>query len=1765
MLVAIALVFGVSWAWAADPDLENDYTLVKSVTFGDGADFAASGTCAYTAYDTGNKKQQTLTILTEPEDAAGWIALQAWANGGSGKGWWNRTDNGLYCYNAGRSACVFGDDLTTGWLVIFECTQTASNVMTLTNAAGEPDGTFSYVASEDGKSYFCTITATENAYVGFCGNKNAGYISKISVYKPNKAVVLTTYTVNYVDMGGNTLKESATYDAIGGAEITLSDADKANIIVGDDTYVYDSDDTEGKTVAEDGSSVVTVKFHKAQNFNYIVNEMCGGFAARVSEGFSYETANVTAPYRKYNAVNGQLYTKGATNKEYNYTFKLTQDNQVENIDYEAVEGVTDVVFLTEGEDIVGLTPCSSPNTAIRSSNSASAYAAADTRIAVLGPGTYKLHAIIYDASKTPDSHWIFKAGETEIADFNCTTVNIQEFNSEEFTVAETCDFIMAAAGSNNMGLDALYITGTGEVTVPEDTYTLVGNCTAIFGKEWDTTNSANDMVKGEDGIYTKTYEGVELTNGYKVEYKVVKNNAYENGQWPLNGNQDYTVWEGDGKYDVTFTFDLANNSVSCNMVKQQPASVTATFNFADPNFRENIGEAMTDTKGYIYNETFTAEGATLQITGGSAPSRVYVDANRGQCLVTYKEYTTLTFKAPEGKAITKIEFTAAGNSNIKNFTASSGAIENMTWTGNAAGVRFLQGGTSYLANAIVTIEAAGDATEALPAIEYTECANIAAFNALEAGTYAKITLTDAEVIGKSADGYSTVWVQDATGGAWIQYTSLNDRLQESTKVNGTVYTIKRANSGNSQLKEAEATINSEIATEAISAYTIVEGTIEEVNVAANLNKVVKISGATLTMTSATAGNLKQGEVTINVNNGNATANQQLHKIADWEKDKVLENITITAILIGGSSNQLLPISIELSAAAFTATFKNDADPAWEAVYAYTWTGEGESKVEQLGAWPGTQLTANAETGLYEVSGKNVVLPEFIIFNNNEGTEAAPKAQTVDLAFEEGKEYFYWGEHEFAYQKYLVQNLSSEKFWAQGNDWGTRASLVSNAEYLKLVPIRDGKYNIESQVNNGGTSYYFNGDFMDSNDKAILTISRAGILGYTDEEESIPVYAYTIANGDNYYGWDGTSTVLGKNLAADSDNALWIIASLAEAKAALAEATVDDPMDATFFIEDRNFGRNNRYDNRWEGTGLHKGGDNSNLNTESYMAAFDVYQTLSEVPNGVYELKAQAAVTYHDNRTIKEYDGEGAPVIYANAEASDFIEMMAGDQLQSQAKMSAQFSAGEYQVEPVFVQVTDGTLKVGAKCERADIWAVWDNFTLTYYGADATIDQVKNAAILAELEELREQAAQMIFSEEVEVTAVSEALEKAYNESAEVSGTEAINAAIEALKEALDKGEASILAKNVLPKMKQLTESTNVYTQEAYDEYYGQWYQKYEAGTLTKAEASALQDPFVVTGWHASITVDNFLLSAWDTNPDFQDAPYYINTWSVEGENDGSNFKVPFFEYWTGDGDSLGERTLTATMNGVAAGWYDVTALVRVRAKNGYTAPAFGIKMQANDGDMTDVCSGEQIGESQYYLATFTAKGEVGEDGVLKIRFIVAADNNISWLAFQNVNFATGEAVEYHYTVAGAFKANEEENASFFGTAWDVAAEANDLVKGGDGLYTKKFENVELEAGTILYKVVRSHSWDFNWGFDGNNADYVVNEAGKYNITFIFNPAEKLDNGFNLTCVVEDATATGISAIAAEAQNGNVYNLNGQKVEKVNKGLYIVNGQKVVMK
>lgn len=589
------------------------------------------------------------------------------------------------------------------------------------------------------------------------------------------------------------------------------------------------------------------------------------------------------------------------------------------------------------------------------------------------------------------------------------------------------------------------------------------------------------------------------------------------------------------------------------------------------------------------------------------------------------------------------------------------------------------------------------------------------------------------------------------------------------------------------------------------------------------------------------------------------------------------------------------------------------------------------------------------------------------------------------------------EPEFSYQKYLVQNVASGMYWAAGNSWGTQASLVVSPEYLKLEPVMEGDpatwkgtYYIESQVNQAG--HYFNGDFMDQT-PPVEVIVKAVEGGYT------------IANGTNYYGWDGSSTVLGKNLAADSPNAVWTIVSLADAKAGLSAATAEKPIDATFLIEDHDFGRNNRYQDRWivsdDCTNKNlSGGNNTNNCVESFHSVFTISQALDGAPAGIYALAAQGF--YRQDGT----DDDNLPVIFANDETSTFPLKTGSEGGMGDA--SASFSAGKYAIDPVFVEVPEGgSLTVGAKLvTNTNLWCIWDNFTLKYYGTDANIEQLKNAALFEEVAELKTQAEGLVG--QIENNAVLTALQGAIASAEGVATADAAKEAKTALTNAITKANNYLSAKAAIDAHYAVLNSTNIATAEATETYKGLidgWNEANEAGTLT--ETVKMPSDY---GWHVANPIDDFLLSAWsvgETKCQDYDAPMYINTWSTEGNADGSEFRVPFFEYWTNDDKSLGANDLTATLEGITEGNYAVEAFVRVRMKDAATAPAYGITLQANDGEAANVCDGTQFG-SQFFVKNVRVPAVVGADGKLVVKFSVAADNNISWLSFQDVKYITAE-------------------------------------------------------------------------------------------------------------------------------------------------------------
>ena len=237
----------------------------------------------------------------------------------------------------------------------------------------------------------------------------------------------------------------------------------------------------------------------------------------------------------------------------------------------------------------------------------------------------------------------------------------------------------------------------------------------------------------------------------------------------------------------------------------------------------------------------------------------------------------------------------------------------------------------------------------------------------------------------------------------------------------------------------------------------------------------------------------------------------------------------------------------------------------------------------------------------------------------------------------------------------------------------------------------------------------------------------------------------------------------------------------------------------------------------------------------------------------------------------------------------------------------------------------------------------------------------------------------------------------------------------ALYDAIAEAQASAALyesnKPAIDAMYELIASTNVYTQEAYDTYKGMaddYKLKYDNNTLDEV----VKNPLLVTVWQhdSGIASNQFLLSAWTIGGE-QAVDYmrslYINTWSHEGETDGTNFLVPFYEYWNQDGNPLNANTIQATVEGLDPGrHYSVDVWTRIR-KNNLEVEESGVTFAVGDGEAIAV-NPTKAGTNQLFCDTIQAEGRADADGKLTITFTVAADNNISWLSFKDVKYTAGE-------------------------------------------------------------------------------------------------------------------------------------------------------------
>jgi len=274
------------------------------------------------------------------------------------------------------------------------------------------------------------------------------------------------------------------------------------------------------------------------------------------------------------------------------------------------------------------------------------------------------------------------------------------------------------------------------------------------------------------------------------------------------------------------------------------------------------------------------------------------------------------------------------------------------------------------------------------------------------------------------------------------------------------------------------------------------------------------------------------------------------------------------------------------------------------------------------------------------------------------------------------------------------------------------------------------------------------------------------------------------------------------------------------------------------------------------------------------------------------------------------------------------------------------------------------------------------------------------------------------------------------------------------------------------------------------------------------------------------------------------------------------------------GSAINPLSFTYTIAGGADFTID-PAEGEVEALENFTITFHNYMVDADDDAsavLQNTTTNEEVNGSTFVIAGgtkvyVTLNSEVKTPGTYKL--IVTGVKTFESSPVELIfNYTIKGEPETVYTVAGAFGESVSAGTDdvVFSKAWDPTLEDNDLTKGEDDIFTLTKKGVVLEAGTIYYKVVKNHSWDTNWGFGGADADYIVYEAGTYDITFKFNPDALLDNGYNLTCEVKESSATGIVDIAnSNTEGAAIYTLQGVRVNKIQKGLMIINGKKVIIR
>jgi len=585
--------------------------------------------------------------------------------------------------------------------------------------------------------------------------------------------------------------------------------------------------------------------------------------------------------------------------------------------------------------------------------------------------------------------------------------------------------------------------------------------------------------------------------------------------------------------------------------------------------------------------------------------------------------------------------------------------------------------------------------------------------------------------------------------------------------------------------------------------------------------------------------------------------------------------------------------------------------------------------------------------------------------------------------------------------YYIRNAEAGTFFAGGNAWGTRLSLKSAGDLIQitkragtngyimsdksLVDVKTGAQigepSGDSQIfidqtspasgymfhkltleeikvinDKNSTSFYkdVNGDYVDvsTSDKSYYLISYVNLNNQT---------VYLAEGGIEGSGHHVVSGIYYDGNAPTTAAAVWEIFTRDELVNDLfTNATQEYFMNATPFITNPDFSRNyhangNPNNNGWTVTKPISAiaGKNENYVAQANNVEFDLYQTLTNIPNGTYGITASGVYEGDEYAT-------GNPHLYAIAGTTStskpFKRVDGTTAIGDWSNNFMNDTEKKYMLDTIFVQIWDNTLTVGFAGDRTDVVAYFDNIQLIYYGKESNINTLNK-----KFNALRTNATKLKNSGDDMSKESKDGLTEALGLAPDTENATELNNAIVQISKAIEEAKKSIdLYKSLVPKYLAEVNKLSTEAQEYYND--NVTVPIVKAGILQSEDQlkAGLKGAQIINAGKGG-DVTSFAL----INPDFDEE---MTGWVVEGTcgynvppNENFQYKngKKFVESWAWAA-SLSDGKMYQTIANLPKGNYKIDAVMQNIQQLDGDKPGTGFYLYANDKKVENTEIGQRV-------------------------------------------------------------------------------------------------------------------------------------------------------------------------------------------------------------